>query len=328
MGAIVLFTFLSLLLGFLPQQAAKEVRFADMIGLTHLKQSWPFLIAMFYFLITLGFVTLRRMLPFRGKNIGFFLNHGGLWIIIFSAMLGAGDLKKLRIRLNEGGEFKNAAVNYNMQLYKLPFELKLLDFRMEEYTPKLTIIEGKDYKIAENMDGNMLLATENESFNIGQYKIHVDTLFKTSKPFRSRFYPIDTIGAVQSMHVTVRSEKSKNEYRGWISPGGFMIQPKMIRLDSNQGLALTTPEAKLFSSKLAVNYKGEIDTVNIEVNKPYKLGRWKIYQSSYDSKMGRYSKTSILEAIYDPWLPAVYAGIFLLMGGAVYIFWIGKDKKD
>ena len=46
---------------------------------------------------------------------------------------------------------------------------------------------------------------------------------------------------------------------------------------------------------------------------------------SYDKEKGQWSTISIMEAIQDPWLPIIYAGIFMLFGGASYLFWIGKN---
>jgi hypothetical protein len=43
--------------------------------------------------------------------------------------------------------------------------------------------------------------------------------------------------------------------------------------------------------------------------------------------MGKYSKRSVIEAVRDPWLPVVYAGILMLLGGAVYLFWLGRPVK-
>jgi hypothetical protein len=42
--------------------------------------------------------------------------------------------------------------------------------------------------------------------------------------------------------------------------------------------------------------------------------------------MGRWSNLSVLELVRDPWLPVVYFGIFLMMGGAAFLFITGKPK--
>ena len=65
----------------------------------------------------------------------------------------------------------------------------------------------------------------------------------------------------------------------------------------------------------------------VEVNKPFHIDGWTIYQTRYNTEMGRWSELSILELVHDPWLPLVYIGIFLMMAGAVFLFVSGKPKN-
>jgi ABC-type transport system involved in cytochrome c biogenesis permease subunit len=55
----------------------------------------------------------------------------------------------------------------------------------------------------------------------------------------------------------------------------------------------------------------------IDVNKPVEVDGWKIYQYGYNTQMGAMSQTSILELVSDPWLPLVYAGIYMMLAGAL-----------
>ena len=54
---------------------------------------------------------------------------------------------------------------------------------------------------------------------------------------------------------------------------------------------------------------------------------WKMYQLSYDERFGKYSTTSTIEFVKDPWLPVVYLGVFMMIGGAIYLFFIGNIKS-
>jgi len=84
------------------------------------------------------------------------------------------------------------------------------------------------------------------------------------------------------------------------------------------------PEPKEFSSDLTAYFPdGTKEDFTVKVNKPKTIMGWKIYQTSYDTSRGRWSNQSILEAGKDPWLPVVYSGIFLLIAGALYLFWLG-----
>lgn len=55
----------------------------------------------------------------------------------------------------------------------------------------------------------------------------------------------------------------------------------------------------------------------VEVNKPLKVNGWKIYQYGYDKSLGSKSPYSVFMLVKDPWLPAVYTGIFLMLAGAL-----------
>ena len=57
-------------------------------------------------------------------------------------------------------------------------------------------------------------------------------------------------------------------------------------------------------------------TSTVDVNNPVEVEGWKIYQYSYDTQMGAKSQLSILELVRDPWLPLVYAGIYMMLAGA------------
>ena len=58
----------------------------------------------------------------------------------------------------------------------------------------------------------------------------------------------------------------------------------------------------------------------ILVNKPLSIMGWKVYQLSYNEAMGGMSESSVLELVRDPWLPYVYVGIFMMLLGAVLLF--------
>jgi cytochrome c biogenesis factor len=56
-----------------------------------------------------------------------------------------------------------------------------------------------------------------------------------------------------------------------------------------------------------------------------KVNGWKIYQISYDERMGKWSHTSVFELIKDPWIGWVYAGITMMILGAIGLFVLGKS---
>ena len=87
---------------------------------------------------------------------------------------------------------------------------------------------------------------------------------------------------------------------------------------------------KRFASDISVYTEdGKSITGTVDVNRPLKVNGWKIYQYDYDARRGTESEYSVFMLVRDPWLPAVYLGIFLMLAGAVCLlfFMAPKTKK-
>jgi cytochrome c biogenesis protein ResB len=66
----------------------------------------------------------------------------------------------------------------------------------------------------------------------------------------------------------------------------------------------------------------------IDVNKPVEVDGWKIYQKDYRlTEAGEACQVSILELVSDPWLPFVYAGIYMMIAGAVCMFILAQGRR-
>ena len=84
---------------------------------------------------------------------------------------------------------------------------------------------------------------------------------------------------------------------------------------------------KRFASEVNILTKsGKNIHTTIDVNKPVEVDGWKIYQYGYDTAAGQQSRISIFELVCDPWLPAVYAGIFMMLAGALCMFVLTKKR--
>jgi cytochrome c biogenesis protein ResB len=85
---------------------------------------------------------------------------------------------------------------------------------------------------------------------------------------------------------------------------------------------------KRFASDIQILTKsGKNIQTTVDVNKPAEVEGWKIYQYGYDTQMGVKSRISILELVSDPWLPLVYTGIYMMLGGALCMFVLGERRK-
>jgi hypothetical protein len=328
-SSISMYALLILLLGFIPQNIQESSNFFDLLGISHIKNSWPFLFVQCYFLIVLGMVILRRAIPFKKRNIGFLMNHFGLWLTLVAAGMGSADLKRLTINLLEDGKENNVAVSSQGEMYKVPFTLKLLDFDVVQYPPKLAIVNVETGKYLMGNVKSFPFAEKNLETEISDWHINVVDFIPQAMFFGNTIQASDSVGSNPAAYIFARNNVTGDTVRGWVSSGSYSIHPSYLLLKAPDVLILTLPEPKKFSSKLIV-YKDTLkaDTVTIEVNKPYSVNGWKIYQQGYDENKGKWSTLSVLEVVNDPWLPIVYVGIVLLFMGALYLFWIGKNKKQ
>ncbi len=329
-SAISFFALVVLLLGFIPQNPSTSNRFLNLLGLTHVKNSWLMMMSGLYFLVALGFVAVRRARPLTRKNMGFLLNHAGLWITIAAAYLGAGDLETLDLRLVEGHRAMNIALNMKTrQVDSLPFQVSLKDFSIEDYNPKLAVFDASSGKIIGEEGKAMQSIEEGLLTTVLDWRVEVLEYEPDAMMDEDGYVPWDSAGSAPAALVRATREGSGQTREGWISCGSFMVMHRHLQLDHTRFLAMTVPEPRKYSSDLVI-YDDDTGTteVRVEVNKPCKHQGWKLYQVSYDESLGKWSRISVIEAVRDPWLPLVYAGIFLLLAGAGYLFWTGNTLKD
>jgi hypothetical protein len=327
-SAISLFFMLMILMGIIPQEQTDVSAFFGRTGLWHIKSSWPFLFSEVYFLTVLGIVTIRRSVPFKGYNIGFFFNHLGLWVAITAALLGAGDIQTININLLTGGQESNIGISRQGETMKLPFTLKLLQFTIQEYNPRLVLIDTHTGKPVKSLDHSAPVIEKNLKTKMNKWQIEVTDYLPAALNEDGRLQPSEEPGSYPAAKLTAVNSISGDTIKGWVSSGSYMQSPVYMPLDTNQILYLNTPEPKKYSSVLEVITDSlKRDTLELGVNKPIIAGKWKIYQTGYDKSKGKWSSLSVLEVVKDPWLPLVYAGMILLLTGSVFLFWKGKNRS-
>lgn len=328
-SAISLFTLLTLILGLSKQNEPDAPAILKMTGLDHIRHSYTFLLSGLYLLVTLGLVIMRRLKNFTYRNIGFLLNHLGLWIIVMAGSLGAGDLIRLHIYANEN-EPVWYGFNMNRQPRDLPFTIKLLDFDIEYYPPKIAYIESASMSLPEGIDNNMTLIEDSLLVQIANWDIFVEEFYPAALPDSNGVYQHSNDSfAIPVVKVRAVNTIQKNVVSGYITCGGFRLPHRFLPLNERYSLAMSLPEASEYSSLLEImKADGETDTTRLIVNEPVKVDGWNLYQQSYDERMGKWSRLSVIEAIKDPWLPMIYLGIFMVIAGALYLFTIGKTPKE
>ena len=144
-----------------------------------------------------------------------------------------------------------------------------------------------------------------------------------------KFTDFHSMGATYAAYLKAVNRKNQQAKEGWVSCGSFLFPYKALRLDSLTSLVMPEREPQRFASEVKVyTQEGTITESTIEVNRPMEIAGWKIYQLSYDESKGRWSDISVFELVRDPWLPVVYAGIIMMMLGAICLFVNAQKRKE
>lgn len=324
--SIALLTFLVLIMGFTLQEDAGNPAWVQQLGLSNMTSSWPFLFGMMFFMASLGMATLKRLTPMKGRNIGFFLNHAGLYIAILGGLLGAADLKRVFFDLTEG-EVMWGAVDRDGLYYEMPLAVELERFNMEEFNPKVAIIYNETGRIVPESISQMFEMGKGHRGNLYGWDVEILEFHKMSGRIDGRFEPVIDYGAPPAALVRV-TDSGGQQLEGWITSGSFMYPHQLLHVDHELAIAMTIPQASHYSSDVVIyTPDGQVRQARVEVNKPVSVNGWKLYQFSYDDRFGKWSSSSTIEAIRDPWLPVVYTGIFMLIAGSLYLMTLGKAPE-
>ncbi|MCD4794374.1 MAG: cytochrome c biogenesis protein ResB [Bacteroidales bacterium] len=327
----VLFTILSVLLGFILQVSSGTINTDDIwyrLGFTHLTTSWLFVFAYLFFITSLGFATVKMFMPFKRKKIGILFSHAGLYIIILAGIAGSGDNIRSYFVLGSNQDFTDKVRAFDSDIYyKTPFKLQLLKFDIIEYNPKVVLVDAKTGYLILPDNNKHFIIDKGEKAEFLNWRIEIKEFLKYSFPkdtLLSSFTEWNMIPALPSAYIEIYDKNNNLINKDWCTCGNFSIPRKNVRVNEDYYFAMLSPEPKEYSSDIkAILPNGSEERFTLKVNSPKTISGWKLYQTGYNEQMGKWSDYSIIEAGRDPWLPAVYTGIFLLIFGAFYLFWLG-----
>lgn len=335
-ASIVHVTILGIMLGLIPQveKAPENPDFWYIIGLTDQTSSWHYALGYLFFLSTLGMATVKMF--FSGRilqRLGTILSHIGLFITVLAATAGSGDLKRYYFILEDGKAPVNKVIDQKDSIRTMPFALQLDEFDIKEYHPKIVLADrsadGKTQTYRQN-NNRFYVCKEGASGTFKDYTLRTDTFLQYSLPHDSTMQSYGEYKknpALPSAYVSVFKD-DKNITSGWISSGNYRLPRKNLWLNDSLFFAMYPPEAKEYSSDItAYGPEGQEASFTLRVNETKKFMGWKLYQTGYNEELGKWSNYSIIEAGHDPWLPAVYTGIFIMIAGAIYIFWKGQTFR-
>lgn len=325
-GGVLFFT---LIMGLVPQHADGHDHAHSPLGFETVTRSWPFVILYSLLVINLSMVTARRLLNFNWRDYAFYLNHFGLLLLLVAAGIGAADLRRYVMHVQEEATewrvFSDAG-----DMLELPVAIHLKDFYMEEYIPKLAIIDkktGESYPAGNPKMWQIDTVTTNGA--IEDWRIEVlEYIHEAIRNSDSTYRHVPMPGSCPAVKVRVLNPGVGYDRTGWVCGGNFAQLYMTLELNEHLSMVMTRPEPKLYRSEVVVYTQSEkAIPASIEVNKPLQVENWYIYQYSYDSDMGKASTTSSFELVYDPWLTWVYVGLWMFIAGSMLLIWEGNKKS-
>lgn len=305
----------------------------DLLGFSQMISSWPFVLLYFWMVTALGLTILRASFPFKLSRLSFLLNHIGLFVALIAATLGNADMQRLKMTTRMGNaEWR--ATDDKGQLVELPLAIELKDFTIDEYPPKLMLIDNETGRtLPEKSPVHILLEEGVSDGNLQDWQLTIEQSIPMAASVATedtlKFTEFHSMGATYAVYLKVVNQKTQQMKEGWVSCGSFLFPYKAIRLNSLTSLVMPEREPQRFASEVKIyTQEGTITEGTIEVNRPMEVEGWKIYQLSYDETKGRWSDVSIFELVRDPWLPVVYTGIMMMMAGAICLFVNAQKRKE
>ena len=136
-----------------------------------------------------------------------------------------------------------------------------------------------------------------------------------------------TLGSADVQRLKMITIEGLPEWRAIDAKGLIKEMPVAIELEKFIMDTYDDGSPKRFASQIKIQTKqGENIKATIDVNNPFEIEGWKIYQYSYETSMDGENNISILELVSDPWLPLVYAGFFMMLAGAACLLLTSKLK--
>lgn len=300
----------------------------ELLGLHHCLAWWPFVLIYVWLTMVLALVVLRRFAHFSWRrDIPFMLNHLGLLIVLLCATLGNADLERLQMTVTYG-QPEWRATDQMGQVRELPIAIELLDFTIDEYPPKVAMF---DFASGQPLPvGKPELLLLDSTFTSGTLQGHDIKLLQVLDQAQPVMHADSTSYELwQSPGATTAVLLEVDGRQQWLSTGSYMFPSQTARVTDKLSLGLPQREPKRYLSQVEMmTESGKHLKADIQVNKPVTVDGWKIYQLNYDTNMGRWSDISVLELVRDPWLPAVYTGIVMMLVGALLMLFTSPKRKE
>ena len=314
--AIILLIFLSIYGAFVGAERAK-----DFFNSLPLSVYWLALTVM----LIAGVGSFRRLV----RVPSLLLIHLGCILVLVGAMWGSNAGHELQRRVSgidkfpagemvifEGYSENRVTMENNERTKKLPFIIRLKDFRLEYYEPAYLHIQSRDgqrWRIPVKANTEFSLGSDLGAVTVVRvfenFKITIDGDKRTAYDDPRPGYNPALEVQIKHPDGTVRTQYAFKRF-----PGHIHTEDKFL-LRYQRTISDYVSELQVIKNKEVVAEK------NIEVNHPLHFGGYHFYQHYYDARAGQYT---LLMVVSDSGLNVVYAGFLMLCIGVFWQLWLRR----
>ena len=315
LGSMVLMT---IIFGLTRQDASTE-GLVGLLGFSRMTSSWPFNLLLFYFTTTVGLAVVDDLHHWRQRGLAAMMSHLAVFVVLTCGMFGSAD--KMRVTVNAHLERPVAeGIDSKGVSQTLPFAITLKEFAMEEYPPKLYLL---DTRLESSSEDFLLVEETTSECEIDGWQLRVERVIDMAgrMPDSEEWLEMVHTGAAPAVYLKVTNPATGESYSGWVSCGSHIFEPSYLRLGERYAVAMPLRDAKRYLSRVDIEQmSGERQRFDVEVNHPARIGAWRIYQVGYDTARGRWSSVSVLECVKDGWYSAIHIALWLMLSAGVVMF--------
>lgn len=292
----------------------------------HLQHSWPMALLLIALTIVEGVAAVDDILHLHHRPFGALLSHLGVYLFLVAAICGNADRERATVSAVLDAPI-NMGVAADSRSVQLPFAIELKKFSVDEYPPKLCVYNTRSHLAS---DQTFAISNKDSIGRIDKWHIAVTTLLPDAMPDSvGVFQPLLHVGATPAACLHVTDDMGVTVADGWVCSGSFIFEPMLLSLNDSLSIWMQPNDARQYTSDFTLSPHGKDKppvSLSTSVNHPARWGKWKIYQTGYETERGKWSSYSVLECVCDPWSPLEQIGLWILLAGGVMMV-IGRKTS-
>ncbi|MGL5786647.1 MAG: hypothetical protein ACRCX4_07520 [Bacteroidales bacterium] len=296
LGVLTGILILLLIPGFIPQlnvyALKNEMSVFDVFTKT-LTSSFSFALNILCLVFILVLVLLKKKPKINLRYISFQCNHAGLLLASSAGFFGASDKTEYKV-LIEPQVLTQTGFSLKGQPQRLPFSLMLNDFSVEKYPGRLILLENINKTVVET--GSVELEK-----GITDY-------------------------VLQDMHLYVQTDSQNNLMIRINDSVDYSINNEgqsFCNISESEVLFRKDGKPRQYSALVSMEYEKRTYQDWLLVNHPVIRDNYYIYLESYEYLQGESLPRVLIRIVKDPWISIAYAGLWMMMAGAVMLIMTG-----